>query len=89
MAGWRRKVVVVLVIFFAGFAAGIYCSVPVPESQAQDCEIKFPASALKSDAFAKSFNVEMHSYLGIAKDATVHTSRFIKQKLGEKQTAKN
>ncbi len=82
MRHWRAKIVSVLVIFFAGFAAGIYCSAPVPEDWARRShEKKFPASALKSDQFAQSFNAVMHRCLDFAKDAACRTGKLIKQKL--------
>ena len=66
MRGWRKKLVFSLIIFFAGFAAGVYCAVPVPEdSVGMNGQRNFPDSALKSDQFARSFNARMHACLGV------------------------
>lgn len=88
MGGCRTKFVVVLIIFFAGFAMGIYCAVPVSEDNTElgyGKKISFPDSALKSDEFAKSFNTKMHKCLGIAKGVGLRAGKFIRQKINEGQ----
>lgn len=86
MRGWRIKFIFLLIVYFVGFASAVYCLAPVPENQpGQTGESTFAASVFKSDGFAHSFNVQMHKCLEVAKDATKHASRFIKQKLEEKQ----
>lgn len=87
MRGWRKKLVFSLIIFFAGFATGVYCAVPVPEdSVGMNGQRSFPESALKSDQFARSFNARMHACLGVAKDTSWRVTRFVKQKLSEKDS---
>jgi len=92
MRGWRMKFVLVLAVYFAGFATAIYCLAPVPEDQisqvrpvSKDCEKGFAYSALKSDEFAKSFNAGMHRCFDYAKDAAERAGRYIKQKYNQKQ----
>ena len=85
MRGWRSKLIFVLIIFFAGFATGIYCLAPVPEAQAAVAEEKgFVYSAFKSDEFAQSFNVKMHRCLDYAKDTTCKAGSYLKQKWDER-----
>ena len=87
MRGWRKKLIFVLIIFFAGFATGIYCAMPVPEGSAgQNVEKNFPATALKSDEFARSFNIRMHKCMDITKDVSWRVTKFVKQKLNEKES---
>ncbi len=85
MRRWRTKLVSVLIIFFTGFAAGIYCSAPVPEDKdLQSPEKDFLSSALKSDEFAQSFNGGMHKCLGFVRDAAGRMGGLIKQKLDDR-----
>ena len=87
MGGWRTKLIFLLIVYFAGFATAIYCLAPVPENQSgQPCEESFGNSVLKSNEFAQSFNAGMHKCVDFGKDAAWRVSRFIKQKLDERQT---
>jgi hypothetical protein len=88
MGGWRAKLVVLLVVYFAGFATAIYCLAPVPENHASEPPAKDSAwTALKSDKFAESFNAGMHKCLDFSKDAARRAGVFIKQKLDERNRA--
>ncbi len=87
MGGWRTKLIFLLIVYFAGFATAIYCLAPVPENQfGQPREESFGNSVLKSNEFAQSFNAGMHKCIDFGKDAAWRVSRFIKQKLDERQT---
>jgi len=82
--GWRSKLVFLLIVYFAGYATAIYTLAPVPENKnVQHANSSFTFSALKSDKFAQSFNVEMRRCLDLAKDAAQKAGRFIKQKIDE------
>jgi hypothetical protein len=86
MGGWRSKFIFLLVVYFAGFATAIYCLAPVTDEPAyQSSEKGFAYSALKSDEFAKSFNVGMHKCLYYGKDAAHRLSAYLKQKHDEYQ----
>lgn len=90
MAGWRIKLIFLLIVYFAGFATAIYCLAPVPEGQSSQTfedESSFAASALKSDEFAQSFNTGLHKCIAFGKKATVRAGRFIRQKLEESEPA--
>ena len=88
MGGWRGKLIFIFIIFFAGFATGIYCLAPVPEAKAADAEESgFVHSAFKSDEFAQSFNVKMHRCLDYTKDATCRAGSYLKQKWEERELA--
>ena len=79
---WRNKVLVVLIVYFAGFATGIYALAPANTQAAGPTEPNqpksFPHSFIKSDEFAKSFNSEMHTCIKAGSDAVVRTVEFIK-----------
>ncbi|MCK4913196.1 MAG: hypothetical protein KAS69_01195 [Planctomycetes bacterium] len=83
MTGWRSKLVFMLIIYFAGFATAIYFLAPAPDGQAIDSN-GIMASAFKTDAFAQSFNVNMHKCLDFSKDAAQNAGKFIQQKFQEK-----
>jgi hypothetical protein len=87
MGGWRAKLVVLLVVYFAGFATAIYCLAPVPENQASEAPAEGSASAaLKSDELAQSFNAGMHKCLEFSKDAAKRAGAFIKQKIEDRHS---
>jgi hypothetical protein len=84
--GWRNKVLVVLVIYFAGFATAIYALAPaciqaagqtVPSNQPRS----FSHSFVKSNDFAMSFNSGIQTCIQTGSDAALRTGEFIKQKL--------
>ena len=83
MKGWKSKLVMSLIVYFAGFATAIYCLAPAPENQSETAESGFSYSALKSDAFAKSFNISMHKCLDFIKDTSCQAGDYIKQKIDE------
>ncbi|MHC4526772.1 MAG: hypothetical protein ACYTEX_00090 [Planctomycetota bacterium] len=85
MRGRRKRLIHLLVIYFAGFATAIYCLAPVPEQANAPAERTFGHSVFKSDEFAHSFNSGMHKCLDFAKDAAGRASKFVKQKLDERQ----
>ncbi len=86
MRGWRNKLILLLVVYFAGFATAIYCLAPVPENQSREpCQKGIVYSAFKSDEFAQSFNRGMHKAIDFSKDAAWQTGTFLKQKLDEKK----
>ena len=87
MMGWRAKIILVLMIFFAGFATAIYCLAPASQSQNSsynDNEKSLPASMPKSNQFAQSFNIGMHKCLLFLKDATSQAGVFIKEKFDDR-----
>ena len=87
MGGWKIKLIFLLIIYFAGFATAVYCLAPVPENQTSPYgEKSYVNSALKSDEFAQSFNVEMHKCIDFTKDAAWRAGRYIKQKLNERKS---
>jgi hypothetical protein len=82
MGAWRRKLVFLLIVYFAGFATAIYCLAPAPDYRsANPDDESLAASAFKSDEFAKSFNTGMHKCLGFGKDAARQAGAYLKQKL--------
>lgn len=83
----RRRLVLLLVVYFAGFATAIYCLAPVVDqtAQLQEQEVTetenpgFVYSAFKSDRFAKSFNVGLHKSLDVAEDGLDWVTGFVKE----------
>lgn len=79
MWGWRGKIIFLLIVYFAGFATAIYCLAPVDEHPDRG----FTHSAIKSDEFAKSFNVKMHKCLDYSKDAARRAGAYLKEKFDD------
>lgn len=92
---WQNKVLVVLIVYFIGFATAIYALAPVstqaagptaPKNQPQSLS----HSLLKSDEFALKFNSGMRSCLKAGSDAAIRTGEFIKGKMAsDKDVSKN
>jgi hypothetical protein len=88
MRAWKSKLIFLLVVYFAGFATAIYCLAPVTDEAYLSTNKGFAHSALKSDEFAKSFNIKMRKYLGYSEDAAKRFSAYLKEKREDKrQTA--
>ncbi|MBN1392785.1 MAG: hypothetical protein JW947_08295 [Sedimentisphaerales bacterium] len=87
---WKSKLIMLLIVYFAGFATAIYCMMPTPDAKALKAAEKkgFAHSALKSDEFAKSFNVNMHKFMNYSKDAAKRFSAYLKDKRKEKREEK-
>ena len=84
MKTWKGKFILLLIVYFAGFATAIYTLAPVPQdSEQQSAQHSFPDSALKSDSFAVSLNVQLHRAVDYAKVAAKDLGEFIKEKMSE------
>lgn len=70
MGTWKRKLILLLVVYFAGFATAIYCLAPVTDESYPSAKKGLTHSIVKSDEFAKSFNVQMRKFLAYSEDAT-------------------
>jgi hypothetical protein len=88
MGGWRSKFVLLLIVYFAGFATAIYMLAPVPQDSANQ-DNSFVHSAFKSDQFAQSVNLQMHKCVDYAKVAAVDLGEFIKEKYDEANKSSN
>ncbi len=82
MRTWRNKFIFLLIVYFAGFATAIYCLAPVTDKSYPSDKKGFAHSAVKSDEFAKSFNIKMREYLDYGKDAAHRAGVYLKQKDG-------
>jgi hypothetical protein len=80
--GWRSKFILLLVVYFAGFATAIYALAPGASDEATAAgEKSFPQSLLKSDQFAQSFNIEMRKCLGAGKEAAQRAGAYIRNRM--------
>lgn len=87
MGGWRSKFILLLIVYFLGFATAIYFLAPVSEDYTTSCERNdFVDSALKSNDFATSLNTGLHKCVDSAKVAAKDLGNFIKHKVSEMRT---
>jgi hypothetical protein len=90
---WRNKLLVVLVVYFAGFATAIYCLAPVRIQAAGQTEPNqqksFLQTSTNSNDFTQSFNSGMRKCLAVGSDAAVQAGEYLKQKFSNKETPKN
>ena len=84
--GWRSKFVLLLIVYFAGFATAVYCLAPAPEGKTGG---KHQASkvfaGVKSEEFAKSVNSGVHKCVDFGKEAAREAAKLIKKKMDEAQ----
>ena len=88
MGGWRNKLILLLIVYFAGFASAIYCLAPGPAQQDNQGDNKsFVQSMLASDEFAQSFNKEMHKCIDLGKETALKAGEVIKEKYIQLQSS--
>jgi hypothetical protein len=79
--GWRNKLLIVLIVYFAGFATAIYSLAPASIKAAGPTEpnqpVSFPHSFLNSSDFAVAFNSGMRTCIDLGSKA----ADYIEQKL--------
>lgn len=84
MCGWRSKLILLLIVYFSGFATAIYTLAPAPEKSTGQANAKeFTYAAFKSDELAKSFNDGMHKCIDLGKDFAWRAAKIMKEKLDE------
>jgi hypothetical protein len=82
MRGFRGKFILLLIVYFAGFATAIYTLAPAPDSDDTIQSERSPAwSALKSEKFAQEFNVQLHRCVDFVKEKSCEAGEFIKEKV--------
>jgi len=85
--GWRNKFILLLIVYFAGFATAVYCLVPVPQDKSsRPAQQNSVSSGFKRDEFARSVSSGLHKCIAFSKEAARHVAGFIKQKTNEKQS---
>lgn len=86
MKGWRSKFIFLLIVYFAGFSSAIYMLAPPPEGRTdQPGGTDNQHLNFNSGEFVKSFNSGMHKCIDLGKVAALHTAKYIKEKVQEKQ----
>jgi len=87
MRGFRSKFILLLIVYFAGFATAIYTLEPVPDNEnaADSSQHSFAASALKSDEFARDCSRSLHKCADFLKEITCRAGDFIKEKIEERR----
>jgi len=82
MRGFRGKFILLLIVYFAGFATAIYTLAPMPDSQNTiQSEQGQACSVLKSEKFAQEFNVQLHRCVDFVKEKSEEAGEFIKDKI--------
>jgi hypothetical protein len=95
--GWKSKFILLLIVYFAGFATAVYNLAPASETgkeikstvPANQDKKSFAMSDVKTDEFIKTLNEQMHKCMAVGKDAALKAGKFMKQKYDERQQAKN
>jgi len=87
MRGFRSKLILLLIVYFAGFATAIYTLTPAPDSENTEIasESDWSFSDLKTDAFAKNCSVSIHKCVDFFKDISCQAGQYIKQKIDERK----
>ena len=86
MRNWRGKLIVALIIFFAGFATAIYFLAPVTETTGESGKVtRSRESNSETHQFAIAFNGKMKQALSFAEEKAVEIGQVIKTELAERQ----
>ena len=89
MGGWRNKLVFLLVVYFAGFATAVYYAVPACTEAAEAMEHSERLPAFGGQELSTSLDVKAQQLWDIAKDKGRRLSLFIREKVEEKQAARD
>ena len=94
MKGWKGKLTILLIVYFAGFATAIYMLAPVA-GQESDEESgvagrirQFDISSLKSEEFNGKFNCRMKKCMTKVKDVTGDLTVYLKGKFSKDEADK-
>lgn len=80
MGGWRGKLVLLLIVYFAGFSTAIYILVPVPKDSDNHQQNSLTHSDSMTERFAQSYSIQMHKCVASAGIAAKNLGEFIKEK---------
>ncbi len=83
---WRSKFVLLLIVYFAGFASAIYCLAPAPEGKTGNKhQANKVFAGVKSADVARSVNSGVHKCVDFGKEAAREAAKLIKKKMDEAQ----
>ena len=87
--GWKVKILLLAIIYFAGFATAVYCLTPVHVNPALHAGANTFAksdalSGVKTEEFKQNFYVAINRLWAVAKDSACGAYQFVRQKLDEK-----
>jgi hypothetical protein len=83
---WRTRLILLLVVYFAGFATAVYCLAPAPERKSQESlQMTRTRAALQSQEMARSVNSGMHKCIAFSREAAWQTAGFLRDKIRESQ----
>ena len=82
MGGIRSKLILLLIVYFAGYATAVYTLAPAPkglgcDSGQDDCAL----SAIKSGQFTGSLNSAIRKGIDLGKTAAVRAAKAVKRKV--------
>ena len=90
MCRWRNRLLLALIIYFAGFATAIYVLAPAPGNQEQASrktgareKPDRAAANIISPEFAAKAGSEMQRFLGFAEEKAAQAGTLIKARLNE------
>jgi hypothetical protein len=82
--GWRTKLVLLFIVYFAGFATAVYCLAPAPEPPPREpLRITRAQVAVKSQELARSVNSGMHKCIDFGREAAKCAAELIGEKMDE------
>ena len=86
MGRWRRRILLALITFFAGFATAIYALAPASDKTGgKDADVRRSKTSSKSEKFAMMFNSGMRRCLSFAEEKAAEVSEVVKAELAERQ----
>ena len=82
MLSLRTKFVILLIVYFAGFATAVYLLTPVSQQNGQTVQAGLDSSVASSQV-VKSLNTGLNKAVEVTKAAAKDAGGYIRQKLNE------
>ena len=91
MHRWRSKLLMALIIYFAGFVSAIYALAPAPDKKgdgkARQSNESSSQAASKSERLALAVNSGMRKCISFAEEKTVAAREFAKAELARRKSS--
>lgn len=85
MFGWKSKLMLLLIVYFAGIATAVYFIVPV-EDNGLDYEEDTSYSSVRSKEIAQKVSVKLHEFVDVARKAGGEAGNYIREKFEERES---
>ena len=79
MSGFRAKFIILLIVYFAGFATAVYLFTPVSQQNNKSVQTD-PDHSFTTNWFVQTLNTGLHGAVDVTKTVTYNASTYIRQR---------